>query len=353
MTTIAQERSRLAAVGLQLITREQTGFRFDYSDSRPVEEPARTQHVHITITNPGNYASDFAHARAVEAIGISRFPTTGVSYNRLVMQSGLAFEGQPIGRRGAHTVNDFQRPACTTPGCPGRGGSLQAPSWNNNITGRAYVICQNVDDVVTDRQLDSLARCIAADRLAGFVRLDARIHGHRCCSSKSCPGNRMWARMGELAALVAHYLRVGLGGQTPAPEEDDMPYTEDQLEQIVKNAIDAMKNDLTQNAANGVARALDGAQVPAQLRKVLLTDTVVRRGTNPDGTPILVPLVQEIADTKTGVIAQAAEIAGLRAAVAALAAGRGVDPGQIQEAVEAGVASALARVEVVVGPDPA
>lgn len=166
---------------------------------------------------------------------------------------------------------------------------------------------------------------------------------------KVCPGDR---RISQRPAILARAKKIVAGGTpTPTEPEDDMPYTEAQLTQFMKNAIDAMADDLTQNSADGVARALDGKQVPAQLRKVLLTDTVVRRGTNPDGTPNLVPLVQEIADTKTGVIASAAELAGLRSAVAALATGQGIDPARIQEAVEDGVAAALARVEVVVNAE--
>lgn len=207
MTTIAQERAALVKVGRVLRSREQTGFRFDYTDARAVIEPARAVFVHITITNPSNYASDDAHARAVEAIGISRFPSTGVSYNRLHMQSGKAYEAQPIGRRGAHTINDKGLASCVTSGCPSRGASI--PSGNLNYTVRAYAICQNVDHTVTDAELDSAARSIAADMLAGFVSRSAAIHGHRCVSAKDCPGGKMWARMAELRRLVTHYVSTG------------------------------------------------------------------------------------------------------------------------------------------------
>jgi hypothetical protein len=222
MTTITQERAALANVGQRLRTREQAGFRRSYTDARTVVEPATRVFVHITVTNPRNYGSDDAHARAVESIGISRFPSTGISYNRLVMQSGTAYEGQPVGRRGAHTVNDFKRAACSTAGCPGRGAPLTAPDWNLNYNARAYVICQNVADVVTDKQLNSLAKAIAADKLAGFVIRTAEIHGHRCVSSKSCPAGPMWARMSALEILVNNYLRTGLSGA----KEDDMTVEE-------------------------------------------------------------------------------------------------------------------------------
>lgn len=207
MTTISQERAGLVKVGRSLRTREQARFRFNYSTVRTVTEPARAVFVHITITNPSNYASDDAHARAVEAIGISRFPATGISYNRLHMQSGKAYEGQPIGRRGAHTVNDKALAACSTAGCPSRGARF--PSGNLNYSVRAYAICQNVGHAVTDAELDSLARSIAADQLAGFVVKGAPIHGHRCVAYKDCPAGKMWARMGELKRLVNHYLLVG------------------------------------------------------------------------------------------------------------------------------------------------
>lgn len=211
MTTIAEERAALSSIGRAgaLRTREQAGFRFDYTTARDVDEPATRVFVHITITNPAAYSSEDVHARAVEAIGIDRFPNTGISYNRLIMRSGRAYEGQPMGRRGAHTINDFARPTCTTPGCPGRGGPLTAPSWNLNVNSMAYAICQNIDDSVTDAQLDSLARAIAADMLAGLVHRGADIHGHRCVSTKSCPGDLMWARMTELRRLVDHYLANG------------------------------------------------------------------------------------------------------------------------------------------------
>lgn len=225
--TIAQERTGLAAKGQRLRRREEAGFKFNYTTSRPVNEPATRVFVHITITNPGNYASDDAHARAVEAIGISRFPSTGVSYNRLIMQSGAAYEGQPMGRRGAHTVNDFRRSTCSTSGCPGRGGSLTAPSWNLNVNARAYAICQNVGHAVTAEQLDSLARAISADMLAGLVTRDAEIHGHRCVSAKGCPGDRMWALMTQLRSLVDQYLRRGhVGPDAPTPEPPTRKVTE-------------------------------------------------------------------------------------------------------------------------------
>jgi hypothetical protein len=217
MTTITQERAGLANIGRSLRLRSQWGSRFDYSDARSVTEPARAQFIHITVTNPSSYSSDDAHIRAIESIGISRFPSTGISYNRLHTQSGTAFEGQPIGRRGAHTVNDLGLGSCVRSGCPSRGAGF--PSGNLNYTVRSYSIAQNIEHAVTDAELDSLAKSLAADILAGFVVRGAPIHGHRCVSSKSCPADRMWSRMIELEQKRNHYVAVGFGA---IPEEWDM-----------------------------------------------------------------------------------------------------------------------------------
>jgi len=241
MTTIAQERAKLADVGRPLRLRSQWGSRFDYSGARSVTEPATRVFIHITITNPSSYGSDDAHARAVEAIGISRFPSTGVSYNRLHMQSGTAYEAQPIGRRGAHTVNDKQLSTCGTPGCPSRGGSF--PGGNLNYSVRAYAICQNVGHAVTDAELHSLAKSIAADQLAGFVIKGAPIHGHRCVAYKECPAAQMWARMVELDRLVDHYVTTGF---TTQEDEWDMATADEVLAKVnvVDQKVTALQNDI-------------------------------------------------------------------------------------------------------------
>jgi hypothetical protein len=234
MTSITTERAKLAEVGLVLRRREQWGARFDYTTVRSVDEPADHQFVHITITNPGNYATPDRHAQAVEAIGISRFPNTGISYNRMTLPGGLGYEGQPIGRRGAHTVNDDQRSTCNTTGCPSIGRSLAAPAWNNNVNSRAYVMARNCGDPITAADLDMHARMIAGDRLAGFVVKNATLHGHRCCSDKSCPCDPMWGFMDDLADAVSDYLRNG--------DVSDVALTTDDKTWI-KAAIAAALND--------------------------------------------------------------------------------------------------------------
>jgi hypothetical protein len=223
MTTIVQERALRASVGLILRTREQARLRFDYRSSRPVTEPAVADFNHISVTNPRNYGSNDAHWRAIENIGITRFPSTGISYNGGVLPGGVLYEGQPWGRRGAHTVNTREWSHCAMSGCPSKGSSIWAPSWNNNITGRALVFARNLADPVTNDDVDAAARYWAGHKLCGLLTKSARLHGHRCCSSKDCPGNRVWVRMDDIQDLTATYVRTGLPGIPPPPPPPPPP----------------------------------------------------------------------------------------------------------------------------------
>jgi N-acetylmuramoyl-L-alanine amidase len=287
MTTIAQERQRRTNVGLVMRTRERWGSVYSYTTARPVEEPATRLFLHITVTNPDSYSSNDAHARAVERIGISRFPNTGISYNGLILPGGHLYEGQPFGRRGAHTVNDSQRSSCSTAGCPGRGTSLSAPSFNLNINSRALALARNTDDPVTDADVDAAARWGAGYKLAGMVTGSARWHGHRCVSAKSCPGDRAWTRIDDVADLTATYLRNGLPGTTPEPPPPPKPeprkaapmfvtrygstqyrlVTGDRMVDVNQSTYDKLK------AAGVPAVALDNAQV-THLQGVLVSENL-------------------------------------------------------------------------------
>lgn len=225
MVSISAERASLARVGGGLIRREQWSARRTYTDVRTVVEPARQVFIHVSVTNPNAYNSHAAHIRAIEAIGISRFPSTGVSYNRIIVFGvNTAYEAQPMGRRGAHTVNDFGHSTCRRWGsqCPGRGGSFNTAGHGTNLnySARAYCYGALCEATATDSVVDTFARTIAVDMKAGLVRRDAEIHGHRCVSAKSCPCG-MWARMHDLRARINHYLSSDLEDDMPAPKDWD------------------------------------------------------------------------------------------------------------------------------------
>lgn len=231
MVSIAEERQRLADVGLVLRHREQWGAVFDYTTDRAVQEPATLLVAHIAVVNdPGDLVgTEDQVMRTIERIGIARFPNTGISYNAAAFNTGRLYEGQPLGRRGAHTVNTRQRATCTQSGCPSLGDSLTAVGWNNNLNARACVAPQQVTDPVTDVQVDTFARWGAGLKLAELVTKDARWHGHRCFAAKDCPGGNVWGRMDDIADLTADYVRTGLPGTTPQPppEEPDMALSDE------------------------------------------------------------------------------------------------------------------------------
>jgi GH25 family lysozyme M1 (1,4-beta-N-acetylmuramidase) len=208
VTDIAGERARLAAAGLTIERREAWGAVFDYRDARDVDRPATQLFLHVAeALDPAidTQASERQVMRNIEAIGIERFPSTGISYNAACFDSGRLYEGQPVTRRGAHTVNDEQRATC-----PIHGGSLAAPSFNLNVTARAIVLPQMVADDVTWSQVDSIARWGAALILAGEVKRGARWCGHRCVSAKSCPGDTGFALIPTIQALTERYVEGGL-----------------------------------------------------------------------------------------------------------------------------------------------
>lgn len=209
MTDIAGERAALEAQGLGIITREEWGARQSYTSTRSVDRPASWLFLHISVTSapaptPGD---EHAALRNIEAIGQARFGI-GCSYNAFATQSGRLYEGQPLTRRGAHTVND--KPNSSFPL-----GSL-------NRSARALCIPQNVNDGVTDAQIDAAARWGAALRRSGQAVGNARWYGHRDVTAKSCPGPIAYGRLAELNALTDHYSAVGLTPvQEPEPPKKD------------------------------------------------------------------------------------------------------------------------------------
>lgn len=235
MVAITWERQKLRQQGLDIRLREEWDAQQDYTTPRDCEA-AEAFFLHIAVVDdPSDLldAEDFV-ARRVEAIGQSRFGS-GMSYNALAFGTGRLYEGQPLTRRGTHTVNTFRRATC-----PVHGGSLRAPSWTNNVNAHALCLPQQVDDPVTDKQIDAAARWAAAQvRAGGLTSPSARWHGHRCVTAKGCPGETAYERIPELQRLTDRYVRDGL-------KEDDVLNPEDKkwIEQTVTKAVEQVKLDV-------------------------------------------------------------------------------------------------------------
>lgn len=210
MTDIRMEREKLREQGLVIRTREEWDAVQDYTSDRACDVPAVAFFLHIAVVDDPSdlLGTEDQVARNIEGIGQSRFGS-GMSYNALAFNTGRLYEGQPLTRRGTHTVNTFERAHCPT-----HSGSLEAPAWTNNINARALCLPQQVDDPVTDVQIDTAARWAAAQIRSGLAAPWARWHGHRCVTAKDCPGGRAFDRIPELQALTEHYAKHGL--------EDDM-----------------------------------------------------------------------------------------------------------------------------------
>lgn len=208
MTDIARERRLLDQQGLKIIHRETWDAVEDYTSARVVEEPVKWFFLHISVTIDGGDLTGDEHddMRTIERIGQERFEI-GFPYNAAIFDTGRLYEGQPLTRRGAHTVNDK--------GITGFPKSL-------NYAGRAICLPQMVSDDVTDAQVDMAARWAAAQIRSGMARTDATWYGHRDFAWKACPGDAGYGRLPEIRALTAHYVKVGLGPvvETPLPQGD-------------------------------------------------------------------------------------------------------------------------------------
>ncbi len=221
MTNIAAERRLLAAQGLDIGYREGWGAVQDYTSDRRVDTPALGFFLHISVTiDHGDLTGDeHADMRTIERIGQQRFgdpydQQLGFPYNAAAFDTGRLYEGQPLSRRGAHTVNDK---GIAKYGA--KGASL-------NYGYRALVLPQMEADDVTDAQVDGAARWAAAQARAGLAVRGARWDLHRTVAWKACPGDNGAARLDELNRLTAHYEANGLGPvATPTPLEEDAVFT--------------------------------------------------------------------------------------------------------------------------------
>lgn len=278
MTDIATERRLLAEQGLEIRLREEYGARQTYTSARACDRVASAFFLHIAVVDdPGDLiGTEDEVARKIEAIGQSRFGS-GWSYNACAFNTGRLYEAQPLTRRGTHTVNTFERRMC-----PVHGGSLLAPAtssgFNNNVNARALVLPQQVDDPVTDEQIDAAGRWAAAQIRSGLAKPDARWHGHRCVTAKGCPGQTAYDRIDELQTLTDHYVKNGL----------DMPLSDQDIARIATAVVNA------EIAADGrtVAKALRQASKAAGIADQVAdrVETALNDRTSVDGVVVDVPI---------------------------------------------------------------
>lgn len=196
--------NRLRSGGYKIRTKEQWGSKHlplygERLRSKPVDFPVAYGFVHITVT----HSHGDQGMRDIEQIGVDRFGT-GVSYNWVVdhKTDHTIYIGQPLAAKGAHTVNNKN-----VAGFP----------YNLNYFGHAVAYMGDVTDPVCDDCVDTIAAIFAAEQIEGPMRSGAGIYPHRKFAAKSCPGDKLNARMDDIVKLVGLKVKHGLSaGNKPS-----------------------------------------------------------------------------------------------------------------------------------------
>ena len=190
----------LRAAGVECWSRLDWGTRYEHEyvermDTHPMPPaPAPYHFFHITVTeDTDSVKQGKAGARQIEGYGLSTPPM--VSYQDMITNEGKYFQGQNYGTKGTHTVNDRD-----VPGYP----------EDLNLMGYALAIMQDVEDEVTDEQVELAAMVFAARELSGWVRKFAPILPHRKFAYKSCPGDKAVARLPEIQRRKDELVKMGV-----------------------------------------------------------------------------------------------------------------------------------------------
>jgi outer membrane murein-binding lipoprotein Lpp len=280
------------ASGIPTATRAQWGNRYPYSNYT-IKYPGRYLFMHITVTHQTGTLAE--RTRVVERIGAQRFPNTRFSYNAVLHRGGAIYEGQPRGRKGAHTVN-----AKGVSGFP----------YDLNAYGDALSYVGMESDPFGEAEIESAARWFAAKVLSGESTATT-IYPHNKFAAKACPGSKVMAALPEIIRRFKKYVAAGrLPGGTTTGGATDVNLT-DQIKLIT---------------GQEVVYSTDKTTVAGILASTNYY-TLVNRNR-----------VTAMATQVSGLIAQ---VTGLTKAVAALAADPDIDAAAMQALVTQAVADAL------------
>jgi hypothetical protein len=214
----------LSASGVRVKKRSQWGSRYPVS-RYALSLPGRYLFMHITVTHQtGNL--DF-RTRVVERIGAQRFKNTRFPYTALLHPGGEIHEGQPRGRKGAHTVNDK---------------NVSGYPHDLNAHGHALAYCGMPGDAFGEAEIESAARYFAALVLSGESTAD-RILPHNKFAFKECPADPVMQHLDEINRRFRRYVANGA-----------LPNTEDELPTARELAAELATNDDFLEAVAAVVR---------------------------------------------------------------------------------------------------
>jgi hypothetical protein len=171
----------------------------------PMRLPAHRLYLHHSVTAASN---GHEAVRTVANIGIQRFGRASYSY--ACTPDGVLYEMQG-NRIGAHTAGQ-------------------------NSTSMAVVLVGNYDQIRPSiAQVRAVAWLHHYLTARGWLVIGAPLLGHRDApgASTACPGRHAYAVLGDMRRLI-----------DDPPQEDDMPYSPDQLTKIVRDAVQAELTNL-------------------------------------------------------------------------------------------------------------
>lgn len=199
---------QLREAGVEVYTRRQWGSEQQkagaYARRRQTHpmfvKQARYGFLHITVTSDTDTVREGADGmRQIETYGYSDPPM--VSYQWCTTNEGKVFQGQSLGVKGTHTVND-----------------KNVPGYPDDLNGYGYAVAllQNVGDPVTDVQVTVTAMVFAAMKIDGKMERGAPILPHRMFAAKACPGDLAMARLDDIRD--AHWDMVRRGSLLAEPK---------------------------------------------------------------------------------------------------------------------------------------
>lgn len=210
---------RLRGEGYEVRTRKQWGSA--HADvyayrlrTKPVDFPVDHMFAHITVTSQNGDEG----ARQVEDIGMDRFGS-GVSYQWLVdHETHAIYEGQPLAAKGTHTVNDKK-----VPGFP-------VPPESLNYVGHAVAFMGVPGDEFCGECAELFAAIMAASKIEGVVREEARYLPHSMFAAKECPTEAIREMLPIIHREASRMVRTSFGNE---PRETRVARIKDELEKLL------------------------------------------------------------------------------------------------------------------------
>ncbi|MFI9331891.1 GH25 family lysozyme [Kitasatospora sp. NPDC052868] len=303
--------------GLQLVTRAQWGARpwREPNGSIPYSRPRAGVKVHYLgdAYTVGDHSTCPAYVRKLQASHMDGNGWSDIGYSFVVCEHGLVFEGRGLSR-------------------------LNGANGNTDLNQMHYAVCLLVGSSgstePTPEQLNGARDAIEYCQQRGPA--GPEIRGHRDGYPTDCPG-------GPIYAWVQHGAprpNTTTAPTAPAPEDDDVPFSEEDLRKIIREEV-------AQTVTSQPVRDSIGYAAWYQLHPELqaIPDAVWQRGLpqvdgdwRQDPAAPTVPAEWLLAGLRVALIRQAAQDAALQAITTATA---GIDTA----AVEAAVNQAVGRVE--------